>query len=497
VLVHLPILQVLVPLMAAPLCLVLNRSKMVWLFALFTSVLAFLISCLLLQQVIDSGTITYELGGWDAPWGIEYRIDKLNAFLLLIITAISTVVLLAAQTSIKKEIPKDKQSLFYILFLLSLTGMLGIVATGDAFNVFVFLEISSLSAYALIALSRDRRALWASYQYLIMGTIGATFILIGIGLMYQMTGTLNMEDLSKRLPELEQTRTVFTAFAFVIVGVCLKLALFPLHLWLPNAYAYAPSIVTAFFAATATKVAIYLLIRFTYSVFGLSFSFTSLPLQIIFMILGLLGIFVASTAAIYQTNIKHLFAYSSIAQIGYMIVGFSISTVTGLTATLLHLFNHALMKGALFLALGAVMYRIGGVQISQFQGIGKQMPLTMAAIVIGGLSLIGVPLTVGFVSKWYLLVALIESDLWLIAVLVLLGSLLAVIYVWRVVEIAYFRPVLLGGETVKEAPLSFLFPIWILVFANIYFGIDTRLSVQVAEAAAQSLFGISGSGVSL
>ena len=490
-LAHLPILQVLVPLMAAPLCLFLRQTHLVWLFTIFSSSLSFLISGILLQQVMTSGTIVYELGGWDAPWGIEYRIDELNAFLLLIISAISTVVLIAAQTSIEKEIPKDKQSAFYILYLLSLTGMLGIVATGDAFNVFVFLEISSLSAYALIAMSRDRRALWASYQYLIMGTIGATFILIGIGLMYQMTGTLNMDDLSKRLPEVTQTRTIFTAYAFIIVGICLKLALFPLHLWLPNAYAYAPSIVTAFLAATATKVAIYLLIRFTFTVFGFSFSFTALPLQIVFMVLGIAGVYVASTAAIYQTNVKHLFAYSSIAQIGYMIIGFSVSTVTGLTATLLHLFNHALMKGALFLALGAVMYRIGGVQISQFQGLGKLMPLTMAAIVIGGLSLIGVPLTVGFVSKWYLLMALVETGLWPVAVLVLLGSLLAVVYVWRIVEVAYFKPALAGSETVKEAPLSFLIPIWILVFANIYFGIDTRLSVAVAETAAQSLFQIS------
>jgi len=482
--------------MAAPLCLFMKRSQLVWLFSLFTSALTFLISAMLLQQVMTSGTVVYELGGWDAPWGIEYRIDKLNVFLLLIISAISTVVLIAAQTSIEKEIPKDRHVYFYILYLLSLTGMLGIVATGDAFNVFVFLEISSLSAYALIALSPDRRALWAAYQYLIMGTIGATFILIGIGLMYQMTGTLNMEDLSHRLPEVTQSRTLFTAYAFMVVGICLKLALFPLHLWLPNAYAYAPSIVTAFFAATATKVAIYLLIRFTFSVFGLSFSFTALPLQMLFMSLGLIGVFVASSAAIYQTNVKHVFAYSSIAQIGYMIIGFSISTVSGLTATLLHLFNHALMKGALFLALGAVMYRLGGVQISQFQGLGKQMPLTMAAIVLGGLSLIGVPLTVGFVSKWYLLVALIESSLWPVAVLVLLGSLLAVVYVWRIIEMAYFRPAPPGIETVKEAPISFLIPIWILIFANIYFGIDTRLSVEVAEAAAQELFQIPTFGAS-
>lgn len=488
---HLPILQVIIPLMAAPLCLLLTRSRLVWLFSLIVSGIAFLISSLLLQQVMTSGTIIYELGGWDAPWGIEYRIDQLNAFLLLIISGISTVVLFAADTSIRKEIPADRHTIFYILYLLSLAAMLGIVATGDAFNVFVFLEISSLSAYALIALGQDRRALWASYQYLIMGTIGATFILIGIGLIYQMTGTLNMDDLSRRLPEVAQTRTVFTAFAFVIVGICLKLAMFPLHLWLPNAYAYAPSIVTAFFAATATKVAIYLLIRFTFSVFGLSFSFAHIPLQILFLVLGLVGIFVASTAAIYQTNIKHLFAYSSIAQIGYMIVGFSVSTVAGLTATLLHLFNHALMKSALFLALGAVMYRVGGIQMSNFQGLGRQMPITMAAIVIGGLSLIGVPLTVGFVSKWYLVLAVIENGWWPVAVLILLGSLLAIVYIWRIVEAAYFKPALAGTESIQEAPLSFLIPIWTLILANIYFGIDTRLSVQVAQAASQSLFGVS------
>lgn len=486
---HLPILQVIIPLMAAPICLILKRSQLVWLFSLFASGLAFAVSILLLQQVMTTGVISYELGGWQAPWGIEYRIDQLNAFLLLIISGISTIVLIAAQTSIKKEIPKDKHTYFYILYLLSLTGMLGIVATGDAFNVFVFLEISSLSAYALIAMGNKKQALWASYQYLIMGTIGATFILIGIGLMYQMTGTLNMHDLSQRLPEVAHTRTVFAAFVFVIVGVCLKLALFPLHLWLPNAYAYAPSIVTAFFAATATKVAIYLLIRFTFSIFGLSFSFTTIPLQTVFMALGLIGIFVASTSAIYQSNVKHLFAYSSIAQIGYMILGFSISTVTGLTATLLHLFNHALMKGAIFLALAAIIYRVGNIQLDNLRGLGRQMPLTMAAIVIGGLSLIGVPLTVGFVSKWYLLTALIEQGWWPVAVLILLGSMLAVIYVWRVVEVAYFKEPLETSAPVKEAPMTFLIPIWTLVIANIYFGIDTRLSVQVAEAAAKSLFG--------
>lgn len=487
---HLPILQVIVPLMAAPICLILRKQNLLWLFAITASGLAFIISVLLLQQVMQTGVIIYEVGGWNAPWGIEYRIDYLNAYVLLIISAISTIVLFAAHTSLQKERTKERHSLFYVVYLLCFAGMLGIVATADVFNLFVFLEISSLSSYALIGMGNDRRALWASYQYLIMGTIGATFILIGIGLMYIMTGTLNMYDLSQRLPEVAESRTVFTAFAFFIVGVCLKLALFPLHLWLPNAYAYAPSVVTAFLAATATKVAIYVLIRFIFSIYGLEYSVNRLPFQYILLVLSLAGIFIASVTAIYPLNVKRLFAYSSVAQIAYMILGISIGTATGLMATLLHLFNHALMKSALFLALAAVFYRTGSVRISHFEGLGKRMPWTMAAIVIGGLSLVGVPLTVGFISKWFLVLAALEQGWWLVAILILIGSMIALIYVWRIIEAAYFKPDNGKNAGIKEAPLSLLIPIWILVFANLYFGIDTRLTIGVAEIAAQSLIGI-------
>jgi len=487
---HLPVLQVIVPLLAAPLCLFLRIPRLVALFAILVSAATFLVSCGLLQQVLAHGTLIYSMGNWPAPWGIEYRIDLLNVYLLLLVSAISTVVLVAAQSSISRELPENRHTFFYTAYLLCLTGLLGILATGDAFNLFVFLEISALSSYTLIALGTDRRALTASYQYLIMGTIGATFIIIGVGLMYMMTGTLNMYDLSQRLPELYKSRTILSAFGFFIVGVCLKLALFPLHLWLPNAYAYAPSIATTFLAATATKVAVYVLIRFIFSVFGIEFVNTSLPLGIIFLVLGLAGIFAASVSAIYQLNIKRLFAYSSVAQIGYMILGLAIGTHLGLTATLLHIFNHALMKGALFLAIGAVVYRIGSAQLNHFAGLGKRMPWTMAAIVGGGLSLIGVPLTVGFVSKWYLVVALLEKGWWPVAVLVLLSSLLAVIYVWRTIEWIYFTPPRIITDDIREAPVIQLIPIWVLVLANIYFGVDTRLTVGVSKLAAQSLFGV-------
>ncbi|KAL7571798.1 hypothetical protein ACA910_002885 [Epithemia clementina (nom. ined.)] len=359
---HFPILQVIIRLMAAPACLFLRNKGLVWSFALLVMAITFGISVSLLFQVLENGTLIYELGGWEAPWGIEYRIDLLNAPLLMLVSGISVVALLASQKSISAEIPEDKHTYFYIAWLLCTAGLLGILATADAFNVFVFLEISSLSTYTLIALGKNRRALWASYQYLIAGTIDATFILIGIGLMYAMTGTLNMYDLYQRLPEAEDTRTIFTSFAFFTVGVCLKLALFPLHMWLPNAYAFAPSVVTAFLAATATKVAVYVLIRFIFGIFGFEFSFTHMPLQYILLALGLAGIFVASIAAIYQNNVKKLFAYSSVAQIGYIILGLGFANVTGLTATLLHLLNHGLMKGALFLSLAAVTYRLDATQ---------------------------------------------------------------------------------------------------------------------------------------
>ena len=486
---HLPILQVIVPLLGAPACLILGRARLAWAFSLLVSMLSLFMAALLLLQVYDTGTISYALGGWDAPWGIEYRIDLLNAWLLLIVAGSSTLALLAAQTSISREIAAEKQVFFYVAWLLCLAGLLGILATGDAFNVFVFLEISSLSTYTLVSLGKDRKALWAAFRYLILGTIGATFILIGIGFMYMMTGTLNMADLAQRLPAINDSYTVVAAYAFIIVGICLKLALFPLHNWLPGAYSQAPSVVTVFLAASSTKVAVYLLIRFTYTVFPANFRAGDFPLYDIFVALGVLAVFMASAAAIYQGNIKRAIAYSSIGQIGYMIIGLGLGTAMGLQATLLHLFNHALMKAALFMALAAMIYRVGSAQLSDMKGLGKQMPWTSMSFVLGGLSLIGVPLTVGFVSKWYLVSAAVAEGRWPIAFLVVFGSLLAIAYIWRVVETLYFQKPSETALTVKEAPLPFLLPIWLLIIGNLYFGIDTRLPVVITAEAAMTLMG--------
>ena len=486
---HLPALQVVVPLIAAPICVLLRDHRAAWALTAVVSWLTFAIAIALLIKVLDSGPISYALGNWVAPWGIEYRLDPLNAFVLVIVAALGALVATYARVSVIAEIAKERIYLFYCMYLLALTGLLGIVITGDVFNIFVFLEISSLSSYVLISLGRDRRAMTAAYQYLIMGTIGATFILIGIGLLYMATGTLNMADLAKRLPPIADSRTVLAAFGFITVGASLKLALFPLHQWLPNAYAYAPSSVSAFLAGTATKVSIYVLLRFIFTVFGADFAFEKLPLGEMLLVLALLAMFIASTVAIFQQDIKRMLAYSSIAQIGYIILGISFATKTGLTAGILHIFNHALMKGGLFLALGCVFLRLGSVKLDDMKGIGRTMPITMAAFVVGGISLIGLPPTAGFISKWYLILAALEKNLWPVAILIVLSSLLAVIYVWRVIEVAYFHapPQRAQGEEIREAPLSMLIPLWVLIGANLYFGIETSASVGVAEEAAKFL----------
>lgn len=488
---HLPILQVILPLMAAPVAVLLHRSAATWTLAMIVSIISLGISIELLYEVLEKGEIRYFIGGWAPPWGIEIRLDAVNGFVLLIVSAISTVVLPYARESINQEIPKAQHYLFYTAWLLCLTGLLGITATGDAFNVFVFLEISSLSTYLLISLGKDRRALLAAFQYLVLGTIGATFILIGIGLMYMVTGTLNMVDLSERLADISDNRTVLVAFAFLAIGLGLKAAVFPLHIWLANAYAYAPSAVSAFLAGTSTKVAIYVALRFFFTIFGADFSFGTMALYDILLPLAIIGIFVSSLVAVYQDNLKRMLAYSSVAQIGYMILGVSMASVTGLTATMLHLFNHALMKTALFMALGCITYRTGAATLNHVIGLGRRMPLTMAAFGAGGVSLIGVPLTVGFNSKWYLILATLERDWWWLAGLILLSSLISVIYVWKVVEMAYFRQPSQTNEVCGEAPWSLLIPTWILIAANFWFGIDSSMSLAVADQAAHTLMRIS------
>lgn len=489
---HLPVLPVLIPLFAALISAFFRRGTTAWGAALIATWGSAAVSWWLLAKVLEAGQpISYLMGGWAVPWGIEYRVDALNAFVLMLVTSLGAVLMPYARKSVASEIDSHAQAWFYTMYLLCLTGLLGITVTGDAFNVFVFLEISSLSTYVLIAMGRHRRAVLAAYQYLIVGTIGATFYVIGIGLLYLVTGSLNIADIASRLATAppEFSRPVLAALSFLTVGVCLKLALFPLHVWLPNAYAYAPSVATVFLAGTATKVAVYLLIRLFFSVFGVAISFKTLPVANVLLVLSVAAMLLASLSAVFEDNAKRAFAYSSVAQIGYITLGIALANQSGLTGGIVHLLNHAVMKAALFMALGAVAYRVGAARIGDLAGLGRQMPLTMAAFVVAGLGIIGVPGTAGFISKWYLALGALEKGYWPLVLVIVASSLIAVVYIGRIVEAAYFREPSGRAAEARDPPLSMLVPILLLGAATIGLGIDTRVSVEIAATAAKALLG--------
>jgi multicomponent Na+:H+ antiporter subunit D len=488
---QLPAIQLLLTFLAAPACSMMQNGDRAWWLTAIVSWMSVVVAALLMIQVWDGGVISYHMGGWPPPWGIEVRIDELTALVLLLVTLFGSLVVVALRESLKGVMRHQRQSLYYTTFLLCFAALIGITITGDAFNVFVFLEVSSLSTYALIARGRDRRALTAAFRYLIMGTIGATFILIAIGFMYMVTGTLNMQDLSERLPEHWDNRVIQASLAFFTVGIALKVAVFPLHYWLPGAYTFAPKATTAFLAATATKVSLYVMIRFLFDVYGIQFAFEKMQLSTILVPLSIAGILCASLVAIFQNDVKRLLAWSSVAQLSYMVLGLALLNVAGLTSAITHMFNHAMMKAGLFLALAAMIYRVQSSKLQDLSGIGRTMPLTTAAFVVMGIGLIGVPMTAGFISKWYLISGTLDKGWLPVAALLIVSSLMALVYIGKVIDVAYFKPVPAQHAEVKEAPLSMLIPCWIFAVLTIYFGLDTRITAGVAGRIAQTYLGAS------
>ena len=488
---HLPVLQVIVPLLCAPLVVLLQPRGLAWAATTAVCILSFVIALNLAVQVIGGPALSYELGGWEVPFGIALRVDELSALLLVIVTGASTAATLAGRESIDSQIEEHRQPMFYSAWLLVLSGLVGMVVSADAFNIFVFMEISSLASYVLIAGGPDRRALLAVFKYLIMGTIGATFYLIGVGMIYMMTGTLNLEDMSQLISGVSDQKPILVAAGFITIGLGLKAALFPLHVWLPNAYTHAPHMVTMFLAACGTKVAVYVLLRFDFFVFQPAMDSHAIHFSLYLMPLALLGIVVASAVAMFEGQLKRVLAFSSVAQIGYILLGASLLSHEGLTASMVHMLNHALAKGALFLVVACLGLRLLDLRIDALGGVAKQMPLTCAAFVVAGLSLVGVPGTAGFISKWLLISALMEQGAQglVMVALVLVSSLMALVYVWRIIETLYFKPAIADRPELKEAPLPLLAVTLLLASLNIVFGVFPELPIDLSKSAALVLLG--------
>ncbi len=494
-LAHGPAFLMALPLLLAAITAILPNEKIAWFSSFAVTLICTVTAFALALNNIQNGVSVYPLGGWDPPHGIALVIDALNAPILVLIAFMAVITIIYALPATIAEVEPKKRAPFYAAFLLCMAGLLGMVVTGDAFNVFVFLEVSSIATYTLVAMgaSRDRRALRAAYNYLILGSIGATFFVIGIGFLYMETGTLNMAGMARILHDLEGgSRVAKVAFGFIIVGLGLKLAMFPLHMWLPGAYAYSPTPVTTFLSSTATKAALYLLLRFIFFVFDPDFEYVASVLTYVLVTLGVVGMLFASMQAIFQIDARRMLAFSSIAQVGYMLLGIGIATTASVAAGYLHLINHAIIKGGLFLALGAMWYRFGITRISDFKGMAKMMPWTMGAFTISGFSLIGVPFTAGFVSKYQLATAAAGAGWWWAVGVIVVTSILAIFYIGQALLLAYFQdPPKIEGRTVakNEAPLAMLVPMWMLVFASIVIGMRGGVIVDASWRAAIFLLG--------
>jgi len=489
VIANLPALVVVIPLLLAPVAAVTPTAGLAWVLAVLGTGGA-LVSALLLQGAVTGGAgFSYFLGAWTPPWGIEFVIDPVSAFTVLVMAALGFVATLFARTALLAEIAAGDAGKAYSAWLLACGGLSGLVLTGDAFNLFVFLEISALSSVILIALGagKDRRALIAGYNYLVIGAVGATFYVIGVGFIYAVTGSLNMADLAGRIPAVAETNVVMIGFGFMMAGLLVKAAIFPVHVWLPAAYAFAPSAVSALLAAIATKASLYVIVRVMFGMFAGVPDLAGFAAQFVLIPLALAGIFLGTILAIYENDIKKLLAFSSVAQIGYIALGFGVATTAGLAAGFVHIGNHALIKGGLFLAVGAYAVALGRrINLDQMAGLGRRMPITTTAFLVCGLSLIGLPLTAGFISKLYLVRALLETEMIMVMLLVLASSALSVVYLWKIVEILWKSGA--GGAAVRETPALYL-PLWIIAVANIWLGVAPAPLVDAATRAAMYLTG--------
>lgn len=414
-----------------------------------------------LLRVIASGTIQYNMAGWPPPIGIEYRIDLLNAMVLCLVSGVAFLNLIASYRSVQQEI-SDRTGAYYTVYNLFVTGLLGVTITGDLFNLYVLIEITSLTSYAQVAMGDRDRGPLSSLNYIFIGVIGASFYLLGVGYLYMHTGSLNMMDVAAIIRGSSGSSTVLVAFILCILGIWIKMALFPMHVWLPNAYSYSPVVFSRAVAPLMTKVMVYVMIRLMITVFGYDYLFQKLQISDAVVWIATIAVLAGGIMALAQKNLKKMIAYIIVCEIGYMVGGAWLGNRLGMTGAILHIMNDALMTFALFLAVGNMIYRQKSVDLTDLRGLFGKMPWTMGGFVLAAMSIIGVPPTCGFFSKWYLLLGAFEKGAYHFAAALIISSLICAVLFFKVFEICFFEPMPHGHENsnshgiIEEAPVSML-----------------------------------------
>jgi multicomponent Na+:H+ antiporter subunit D len=458
----------------------ITRPRLAWPLAVGASLAAAVTAVAGVLDVIAHGERRYAVGGWPPPWGIELVLDPLSSFMTAVVTCVAATTLVAARAPAARLYGATVPA-FYALALVAVTGYLGIIVSGDMFNVFVFLEIAAIASYALVA-SAGGPALAAAFRYIVLGTVGASFYLLGVGLLYTLTGTLNMADLAARVRPLTGSPLFVGGVAFVLLGLAIKMALFPLHGWLPDAYTHAPTPVTALLSAVGTKASAYALARMVWYVLRP----LELPVPLLLMWAGGAAIVVGGVLALRALDARRMLAYSSVSQLGYIALGFGLATPGALAGAYLHMLNHAVMKASLFLVIGAALAG-GGRPLIGALGLGRRMPVTAACAVVAAISMIGLPPAGGFFSKWYLLQAAVDSGRPLPVAAIVAGSLLAAAYMYRFTESIWAAPATLTPA--EDPPVSMRIALLVLAAGSIVIGLmSTSLMNAVLVPAVRGVF---------
>ncbi len=419
------------------------------------------ISLLVLAVASIGQSGVYEIGKWSIPLGINLVLDGLSSLLLLAISVVASAAMLFSARYMEQYTAKAK---YLSLFLLMVAGMNGVVLSGDIFNLFVFLEIASLASYALVGFGCEHEELEASFKYMVLGSIGSIFILFAVALVYGNTGSLNMAYIGKAIRDSGLNAGLSFAMALFVVGFGLKAALMPFHAWLPDAHPSAPAPISAMLSGILIKtLGIYALARVVFNVFGVSVSIGWL-----LVVLGLLSMVAGAFLAIGQGDFKRLLAYSSISQIGYVVLGIglgglilaragnNISTEQlgwaslAILGGLFHLVNHAVYKSLLFLTSGSVQMSTGTRQLKQMGGLAEKLPFTRATCTLASASIVGIPPFSGFWSKLILVVAAVQAGFYWIAAIIVFVSLCTLIMYLKVQRYVFLGELPENLQQIKE-----------------------------------------------
>ncbi|MGM0605346.1 MAG: monovalent cation/H+ antiporter subunit D family protein [Halobacteriota archaeon] len=429
-LIALPIVLSILPLAAG-----LRYDDVGWPIAMTGSLGVLGLAIVTAVWVFTGGRLIHALGNFPQPYGIELVGDELSAILVLLVGVVAVAVLVFSRRN------GPHGNAYHSGYLLLTGGVLGVVLTGDLFNLFVFLEITGLVTYALVASNHNGKSAYAALKYVFLGTIGASMYLIGVGYAFVATGTLNMRDMQQALETVGYTDPLVQAsFGFILVGFALKVALFPLHTWQPDAYTYAPDAVTAYISALVSTVAAYALLRITFDVFTVEFLAANGLITSAVLVVASVSIVVGSLLALMQSEVKRMFAYSSVAQFGMIVAAIALANETAVFGAILHLVGHGLMKVGLFMAAGIIAAGYGARTVSEYAGLANRSPYSAGAMAVIGLALVGVPPSIGFLGKWFIALGAIESGSWSVAVVIFVSTLLTLAYVARLIEKLYFDP---------------------------------------------------------